>query len=476
MFLFLKKYKKDLLFFCILGLIIFITVMFKPVSNYDEIWKYQFSKALTNGYLPYKDINMIITPFYYFFTSLLLCFGNYLLIYRIQIILLWLFTIFIFYKIAKLKNKDCFFIIPYLCICFIFFGKNLYLFDYNTFLLTLVLLITYLRLKIQNKNNKFYFIIGILLALCDLTKQSIGLVIVVINIIFYFIENKKNLKNLLWLFLGVFIPNFIFLVYLIISNSFFDFFDYCLFGLKNFGTLYDDSIIFLLLVCFSFFLMILSFIRNLKSMNRDLFYIIIMDICLFLLGYPIFEIVHLFPFLCYSLIFIFFLEKTNIKDSFFKKYLKVNVIIISFIIFLFQSIVTFTYYKDMSKFSNIKDFSNLYVIEKFDDIYLNAINYAENKYVEDKVILISEINAYISIYKDEYNGIFDLFLEGNLGTKTIDDIFKEYDDNTIFIIAKDYNIMNWQNLKDLTNYFENNFEIIDSYTYNDFTFFLLKKT
>ena len=72
-------------------------------------------------------------------------------------------------------------------------------------------------------------IIGILLGLSFFTKQNIGIVFILVDLIYSF-RKKTFLKKLV----GIFIVFLIFFAYFILTNSLYDFFDQCFFGLVNF--------------------------------------------------------------------------------------------------------------------------------------------------------------------------------------------------------------------------------------------------
>lgn len=66
-----RIYKKRSIIFS--SLIIFsITIFFNVFCvgfGMDEVWNYGFSNNIYNGMIPYKDFNMIVTPFYPYFIS-----------------------------------------------------------------------------------------------------------------------------------------------------------------------------------------------------------------------------------------------------------------------------------------------------------------------------------------------------------------------------------------------------------------------
>ena len=67
--------------------IFILTLLYNLICNpviLDEIWNYGFTYNIANGLIPYKDFNMVITPFYPFLGALfLIIFGKSLLVYHI---------------------------------------------------------------------------------------------------------------------------------------------------------------------------------------------------------------------------------------------------------------------------------------------------------------------------------------------------------------------------------------------------------
>lgn len=59
----LKMKKKDeLILFIIAFIIIFFSILAKPINNLDEIWNYNFARNIADGLIPYKDFNMLQMP------------------------------------------------------------------------------------------------------------------------------------------------------------------------------------------------------------------------------------------------------------------------------------------------------------------------------------------------------------------------------------------------------------------------------
>ena len=63
------KRKILILFICIFILSFFYNFLFFPLNG-DEVWNYGFAYAISNGEIPYRDFNMVVTPLYSFLISI----------------------------------------------------------------------------------------------------------------------------------------------------------------------------------------------------------------------------------------------------------------------------------------------------------------------------------------------------------------------------------------------------------------------
>ena len=88
-----KIKEKDIDVILMLILIITPLTILVPVDSGDEIWNFSYIYKMSNGLLPYKDLNIIVTPLFHIIgVAFLKIFGNSLLsfkIYNIFICLHW---------------------------------------------------------------------------------------------------------------------------------------------------------------------------------------------------------------------------------------------------------------------------------------------------------------------------------------------------------------------------------------------------
>ena len=88
--------KKVLLYLTLFCIFLVWNLLLVPL-NLDEVWNYGFAHNIYSGLIPYKDFNMILTPFYPFLMSLPFhLFGSSMLVFHIEqaIILLFCFSFF----------------------------------------------------------------------------------------------------------------------------------------------------------------------------------------------------------------------------------------------------------------------------------------------------------------------------------------------------------------------------------------------
>jgi hypothetical protein len=135
-----KNYYLILVFFFFLGWNLIISPL-----NLDEIWNYGFTRNILIGEIPYKDFNMVITPFYPFIMSFLMhIFGNNMLFFHIENALI--LTIF-FYFMNQFLGKN-----SWIVLSLMIWPMNVSYPSYNLFSLFLAVIIIYLEEK-ENKKK-----------------------------------------------------------------------------------------------------------------------------------------------------------------------------------------------------------------------------------------------------------------------------------------------------------------------------------
>ena len=145
----------NLLIFILIFFSIISTILLNPIENLDEIWNYNFARNISNGLIPYKDFNIVVTPLLSIICGIVLkIICDQLIVMRILAALLCSGILFITYKIFSILN-----IKKELSIIYTFFIgyilKDVFCIDYNYASLLIALVIIYLEIKYYKNDNTF---------------------------------------------------------------------------------------------------------------------------------------------------------------------------------------------------------------------------------------------------------------------------------------------------------------------------------
>ncbi len=258
------------LFYILLFVFIFIVTfcysMFFSISTSDEIWSYSFCYNIANGFIPYKDFNMIITPLFSILGSFFIkIFGSYL--FSIHIYgALWV-SIIMCLMFDRIKFKSF--------IVYVYF-LVFYIPSYNFLVLFWFLCI----LCCNDKKHDNDIMIGLLVSMAFLTKQTVGIVCL-IPFIFY---SKNKIKSMI----VVLIPIILFFIYLIYFGAFYQFIDYCFLGMLDFSK-NNGSNSFLIIELLILLYLVFSLVKS-KFGDKKCFYVLMFQI----IAFPIVDLPHLF--------------------------------------------------------------------------------------------------------------------------------------------------------------------------------------
>ena len=480
-----------------LSLVLFLVArLTAPATDLDEVWNYNTANAFAMGLIPYKQVSMITTPLLPMINSIFLkVVFNGIMTYRVLMgIVFALIVLFIYLIIKELSSKK---LLSYICAFFI--GTLLikkFLLDYNYLFLLISLVIAFLEIRDIKKNENFNFnhnlCVGLLTGLAFLTKQTIGLLLIIVVIFEVFIYMKKtgfDLKITKFIKLigvrifGMMVPITMFLIYLGVNGAFNDFVNYAIKGVKEFSnsipyyrllnsTDYKIAIIsrlFIIVYIPLFITFILESIKN-KKLKDELINIYVLAFCsipVIAIIYPISDDFHLMVASVYVLIiiaylFILVLKKIDgfIKiDIFYKKLLLIGIL---FIIILIS-------FKNLIIERNINVKENILVpFKHYEGIYVPK--YLSNRIsdVTDKVRLYSNsgresiiIDAEAAIYDivlNRYKKNYDMLLIGNIGEHGVEKIINEIKDshNVYYFVKNSQYALNWQLPEDIVDYIRNN--------------------
>ena len=405
----MKKLKYLLVFIMIL----LFNLLCSPI-NVDEIWNYGFSVNIYRGLVPYLDFNMVLTPFYPFFMSLFFhVFGSSILTFHVVNAVILTFCFFLLDQMYQEKS--------YLFFLFFFFPVNYAFPNYNLFLFVLLVIIIYMEENFVSKYSWAHYAIGFMLGLCLLTKQTVGFCLLLPSL--YYVKQKKVL---LQRFLGFLVPVGIFVIYLLLTGSFYSFINLCVLGLFEFsGNHKLEPILGTLAI-----LMIFATIYFIQKDSKDL--VNYYALCFYSLIIPIVDVYHFFiAFLAFLLVICKKIKKQYIHYAPFS--------IISVLV-----LAVLNAYNNHFSFSNYPN-----DINHFEYRYINPYNYRFTKDVlhyleknkDKKIMFINSDGYYFKLITDMDISYVDLINQGNLGYhggEYLLDVVKESKDVLFLVNPNEY--------------------------------------
>jgi len=401
-----KYYKKIILGIFLFNVFLVWNLILYPV-NLDEVWNYGFSHNIYSLLIPYKDFNMVITPFYPFLMSLgFHLFGSSMLVFHIEQALIS--VVFCFILFALLKEK-AWFIIP-----FLFVPINVSFPSYNIFLFYLLVLLVYLE-----KNERSDYIIGFILGLVVLTKQSVGVCLLLPSL--YYIKNFDKIKKRI---IGFIIPISIFVLYLVFTGSLYSFLDLCLFGLFDFasgngGKFSIYLILFILMIGITIY-----FIYNDKKNIVNYYVLFFYSIMI-----PLFDTYHFaVAFLAFLLMILLKIRKNIMKPELFG---------ISIIIFAVILTCSFRLRGRIVYPNNIRHFEYRF-IDYESLVFTNKVNEFINKNKDREFVFLNSNGYYFRIINDMKISYIDLINTGNFGYDGSNKLLREIKKkkNAIFLVDR----------------------------------------
>lgn len=430
-----KTSNKKMIIFFILTFLLFLYKYCTVYSLYtDNIWNFGASYNIATGLLPYKDFNLLTFPLSNFITIPFIILFKYKIIsYYIMLSIVLTLCIYITYKINK---KALPIIIALLMLEN--FGS------YNCLSLLFVLLLILLERK--NKND---YLIGFILGLTVMSKQVMLLMIIPT----FF---TKDISKIFKRFIGACIPWIALLLYLLINNIFFDFINYTLLGMFDFGKSNSKFTIFII-----FWIVAVIVVLKGWKKHKDITYLY--SLFYLIIAVPIFDLNHI------ALTLIPFLIVTTENYKFRGKVLNTRnidiIAIVSITIFLSCS---FIYLSDKINYFNLNSKSSYFLTISNNNLdnWADTINKYYMKYKKDySVYFLDDIIYY---YKLNYNipiNKFDMTLCGNNGyngTPKLEKQIQNINKDTVFIVAMNQQ-KSVQHNNELFEFIDNNYKVIDEF-------------
>ena len=444
-----EKFKKSLKYIFIFVFSLAILTFFSIyTNNWDALWNYEFSYSMAKGQIPYKEFTMIIPPFYNFLMSLGLLISHNHIIFLIEQALLITIS---FYFLFKMYDYKAWIIL--LIMNFPYFMS--YSPTYNYFIYFLFIIILYLE-----KFKKNDYLIGFLIGLMILTKHTVGIFFIIPSIIIYF----KDRKRLLDRFIGLMTPCLIFLIYLLFTNSLYEFLDLCLFGLIDFGT--KNTYLGIWYVIASLIFLFISIFCTYKNPKKIINWYVLSSFSIMI---PIFAEYH---FYVYTL-FMGILLIDNIPQYITRKYIINLVIFVTLFLIAFHCTQIYEYEKNsfkITRFKTMHNFNYYYGYKKA--LYdFSQTNKLYNKYrkLGDVYYFGNGGDSLLKIVNEEKTNYFTVLNKGNYGYNGADKLKRKIDkmSNSYFIInIGDYEYTKLKNAQfddEIVEYVMDNTKLIKEY-------------
>ena len=388
------------------------TVMsiFMTYVDEDVLWNYGFSYAISSGQIPYLDFNMILPPFYSMVMSMGMVFSKNILIFYIENSLI--ITVMFYFLFKMYKEK------AWLFLLFLVFPIPAVVYPtYNLLLIFLLVVIFYLE-----KNNGNDYLIGLLFGIMVFTKQTVGVAVLLVGLIYYL---KKEPKKVVKRLVGFLIPCILFLIYFIATGSLYEFFNHCLFGLFDFteaNAKVNSIFIFSLVMLGIVIVMLFRDRKNIYNWYILAFYIIVV---------PLFDIDHIAYFL-FSLLLVLL----NRDFNFNKRIVKYYLFFTCFYVGTFFSVSMLDGFVYPNHYDNF-NFRVLYNANNENNVRDEMIEFVNNNKDSQRIVFFGSDAYFYKITCGMDIDHFDLLNKGNHGYKgkeKVKRMIDELESDTIMVI------------------------------------------
>lgn len=235
---------------CFYLLLAFMAGWFHNLENQDELWNYAFASNIANGLLPYRDFNLLQTPLSCLINGIaIFIFGHHLLVIRMMGVVLFTGIAAMADRISRQLGARGIYqmFVPIVFLCMFFW--NVFL-EYSCLIMFFELCLISFDLDwVSGKEKRVLSQIcaGVLMGCAMMCKQTFGTflafaswvsVVCVCRIEHAHVKRKVQ-GALFYRMLGTSIPCFVFLFYLLGTGTFGDFWDMAFKGISTFTSSYS---------------------------------------------------------------------------------------------------------------------------------------------------------------------------------------------------------------------------------------------
>ena len=275
------------------------------------------------------------------------------------------------------------------------------------------------------------------------------MVICIINILllslnkYYFKNNIK--KNIFFkqIYLTI-LPILLFILYLLVFNITYDFYDFAIVGLTTFSNNYIDLS---LLIYLSLLIIFITFLLFIYKRDNNYFILYFYTIASLSTIIPIVDTVHALFAILLSLLCILYYINDKVKNI---SNIYVWLIFPLLLIIIVNNINTYIH----SSKIEYGIYKNIVV----DDSLKNALTEVDNYIINNnkQVLILDYTSTLYNLNMGKYNKYFDLFMNGNFGVSGIKEMKKIIDKDNQIILINNENI-NWQVPTEIIEYAKDNY-------------------
>lgn len=458
----------------------------------DCLWLYNMSLKMVNGYMPYKDINMIVTPLMFQISEVFMrVFGSNAIIYYICMSVLGgVFPVTMYKLLKKISQSSILNWCLIILLTFAYSLLGLFLYSYNIMTVWFIFIAMIFELKKQEKSKKIYdYLIGVMLGLSAASKQTIGGLAIIFSLLYdvyktFYLKKSEIKGSILRKILGILTIAIPYLAWLLINKSLMSFLDQCIFAIFEFGQKNRTGTFFnyytLIPIAFVGISIALCFIRKCRIIPgcEKIAMLTFYTIPTLFVVIPIMNEYHCGLMLVATFPLIFF----YINLFFENKLAKINnASWIPFFMFLGYTFIFIGFSIDIWNYDEMNNSIEKYKYIGLNDEQIKDINEVA-EYIKDKealgfkvYILSPDAGIYMIPLERYDNNKFDLLFQGNLGydgeNRLVETMKKMR--NTIFFKRED---LFYQESEIIDNYVKESYKVVDEingynvYATNDVVF------
>ena len=424
------------------------------IQSMDEIWCYGFSYRFAEGYIPYKDFNIVVTPIFLVLGSY---FSHSLFLFRVFGALLSACIILLTITICNKNNVDRT-IIWFLVLINTLLLMQIPYATYNLLML-IGLMISYIFADkfFATLDPKGALNFGLCLAFTMLIKQNIAFLLIVtffFLLLYLWVGKMISYRAFSLYSLGVLIPIFIFVLFLIFSGSFIQFVDYSILGLVSFSGLhnYQQGLQYIILICLLGAIFIAINAVYSKTDRLNITSTLLFCVCSFGIVVPLMDWYHtLLLLILYIPISSLLLNKIVVPHRTYSRVI-VGVLVLGIMGISYSSLLI---KKEGFIRSKIYPYTGIYISKAIENNLSEVSNYIMINEKKGLDVAIIDGTAYMyNLAAGDYNGVIDLLNIGNLGTINDEEINSIINTKDIILASKNYK---WQDISMFKEYVSLNF-------------------